>query len=291
MLYKIELESIPEFMFCCSVTAENYKNEFRNPKDFLEISAIEAGRIAANEAGENYIIDEHSLFAPNSSLSVSLSALNGELQRHTTVGVRVKYKLFEISESDIEKENCEIKENIIYIPKAKKLDMKAFNLILFKIKRIASLYHSLDKSNALSAVSEWFGLCSEITKMTVEKLHNTGHSPSEKLYTDRVIKYISEHLSERVMIKEMAREIGISEGYMQNTFKSVTGKSIITYANEYKIKTAAEMLKVQNMKLSDISGCVGIEDTAYMSRLFKNIMGVSFQEYRKDLFLTELKSE
>lgn len=127
--------------------------------------------------------------------------------------------------------------------------------------------------------------------MTVSKLDNSELSPSAKLYADRVIKYISGHLSERISIKAMALEMGISEGYMQNVFKSVTGKSIIAYANEYKIKTAAEMLKVQNMKLSDISGCVGIDDVAYMSRLFKSIMGVSFQEYKKDLFLTELNSK
>lgn len=291
MIYKIELEAIPEFMFCCSVTAENYKNEFKCPKDFLEISVIEEGRIIAKEPNDAYIIEESSLFVPTSALSVSLSALNGQPQRHTTVGVRVKYRLSEVSREEIKKERFPMKENVIYIPKTKKLDKKTFDRLLLKIKRIASLYHSLDKSSSLCAVSEWFRLCSEITEMTVSKLDNSELSPSAKLYADRVIKYISGHLSERISIKAMALEMGISEGYMQNVFKSVTGKSIIAYANEYKIKTAAEMLKVQNMKLSDISGCVGIDDVAYMSRLFKSIMGVSFQEYKKDLFLTELNSK
>lgn len=124
MIYKIELEAIPEFMFCCSVTAENYKNEFKCPKDFLEISVIEEGRIIAKEPNDAYIIEESSLFVPTSALSVSLSALNGQPQRHTTVGVRVKYRLSEVSREEIKKERFPIKENVIYIPKTKKLDKK-----------------------------------------------------------------------------------------------------------------------------------------------------------------------
>lgn len=279
MFYKIELESLPEFMFCYSVTAENYKNEFRYPADFLEFSVIEEGRISANEDGEDYIIEPHSLLVPTSASNVSLSSASGEKQRHTTVGVRVKYRITEYSYI----EKSEQKENVIYLPKVKKLDEKTYDLLLMKIKKIAAYYHSLRKGSSLKALSEWFDLCSGITKITLSDMDNTNKSPSANLYADRVIKYISEHISEKIKIGRMAREMGISEGYLQNTFKRVTGKSIVEYANRYKVKTASELMTVQNMKLKDISSYVGIDDPAYMSRIFKKIMGVSFSEYKNSL--------
>lgn len=287
MFYKIELESIPEFMFCYSVTSENYKNEFKHPKDFLEFSVIEEGRIRAKEPYGEYVIEPHSLLVPTSESDVSLISLNGEKQRHTTVGVRARYRITEYS--FIEKP--EKKENVIYLPKVKKLDGKTYDLLLMKIKRIAAYYYSLEKGSALKALSEWFELCSEVTKTVLSDMDNTKCTPSANLYADRVAKYISEHISERVRIEPLAREMGISEGYLQNTFKSVTGKSIVEYANNYKVKTAAELIKVQNMKLSDISGYVGIDDPAYMSRLFKKIMGVSFSEYKQSLSKIEYKSK
>ena len=63
----------------------------------------------------------------------------------------------------------------------------------------------------------------------------------------------------------------------------MTGKSIVEYANRYKVKTASELMTVKNMKLKDISSYVGIDDPAYMSRIFKKIMGVSFSEYKNSL--------
>lgn len=96
------------------------------------------------------------------------------------------------------------------------------------------------------------------------------------MYAECIRKYISEHLSERIAIPELADKMGISEGYMQNLFKNATGKSIIEFANEYKIRTAAEMATVYGMKLKDIAYQLGFDDPAYMSRLFKKIMGISF---------------
>ena len=165
----------------------------------------------------------------------------------------------------------------------KKLDEKTYDLLLMKIKKIAAYYHSLRKGSSLKALSEWFDLCSGITKITLSDMDNADKSPSANLYADRVIKYISEHISEKIKIGRMAREMGISEGYLQNTFKRVTGKSIVEYANRYKVKTASELMTVQNMKLKDISSYVGIDDPAYMSRIFKKIMGVSFSEYKNSL--------
>ena len=51
-MYKIELLSIPRFLFCCSVRVDNYKNEFRNRESFIEISLVEEGKITSDENGK-----------------------------------------------------------------------------------------------------------------------------------------------------------------------------------------------------------------------------------------------
>lgn len=36
--YKITLNSVPKFLFCCAVTVNNYKNSFHKKPNFLEIA-------------------------------------------------------------------------------------------------------------------------------------------------------------------------------------------------------------------------------------------------------------
>lgn len=282
MFYKIELLSIPKFLFCCSASVNNYRNEFKKRKDFLEISLVEEGNIEAEENGKKYIIEPHSLNIITSDRDCVLSAKKNELQRHSTVGLNVKYNLTECSRKEAERYG--IKENVIFLPKIRKLDDKEYNSVLFKIKKIAAFVIS----NKLSAISALYALCSEISEITLSNFYNSSHSPSSNVYTEQACKYITEHFNEHISISKVAAFVGISEGYLQNIFKKVTGKSIIEYVNEYKIKTAAEMLKAYNMKLKDITQYVGFDDPAYMSRLFKKVMGINFEEYRKNLYFTEI---
>lgn len=92
----------------------------------------------------------------------------------------------------------------------------------------------------------------------------------------------------RVSVPELAKSLQISEGYMQTIFKSVTGKTIIEYVNERKVRAAAEMKKSRGMKLKEIAAELGFEDAAYLSRLFKKVMGVSFSGYARGADAIEL---
>lgn len=281
MVYKIELQSVPRFLFCCSVTVDNYKNEFRNRANFLEISLVENGRIKAYENGEKYIIEPHTLNIITSDRNCVFSAEKNEIQRHSTVGVGAEYKITRCTLEEAKKSGIE--ENVLFLKHLTKLDNTRYDSILMKIKKVAALYNSFGRTNKLSAVAAWYDLCAEVSAITLFEAEDCNCSPSARLYAQQVWKYISEHLSERISVIDMAESLEISEGYMQNMFKKVTGKSIIEYANEYKIKTAAEMMKAYNMKLKDIAPRIGIEDAAYMSRLFKKVMGISFEEYRKNI--------
>ncbi len=286
-MYKIELLSVPKLMFCCSVAVDNYKNVFKRNKNFLELTVIESGRISAIEKGKERIIQPHTLLVLTSDTECRLSATGNERQCHTTVGVSAEYKLTKCSPEEIKLHDLETKENVLFLPEMKALDDKTYNSLILKIKKIASNYYSFKKSSKLSAISAWYDLCSEITDMTLSEFGNNRYSPSAVLYSERICKYVSEHLNRRISLSDMSESLGISEGYMQNTFKRVTGKSIVEYANEYKILTAAEMMRVKRIKLKDMAQILGIDDPAYMSRLFRKVMGVSFAEYRKKMFSIE----
>lgn len=78
-----------------------------------------------------------------------------------------------------------------------------------------------------------------------------------------------------------ASALGLSAGYLHTIFKNVNGISIVEFINQYRINLAKQYILNQNMPLNEISAQVGISDPAYMSRLFKKIVGISYRQFCK----------
>ena len=133
----------------------------------------------------------------------------------------------------------------------------------------------------MEAVAEWFALMGILTDFVVRKLENTGEesSPSAVRYVEKSQNYIREHYREPLTVNGVARQLDISEGYLQRTMKTVTGMSVIEYVNWYRVQMAIQMMKSRHLTLQEIACNVGVEDPAYMSRLFKKITGMSWREY------------
>ena len=64
-------------------------------------------------------------------------------------------------------------------------------------------------------------------------------------------------------------------------FKKVTGKTFITYLNEYRIELVCQKLKQQKMNISEACFQSGFNNITYFNRVFKQMKGISPSEYIK----------
>ena len=64
-------------------------------------------------------------------------------------------------------------------------------------------------------------------------------------------------------------------------FKSQTGMSPATYIRRYRLKRAAELMRLAGAKPSVAAYSVGYNDIFYFSKIFKQQFGVSPREYIK----------
>lgn len=98
------------------------------------------------------------------------------------------------------------------------------------------------------------------------------------------IEYINEHLTEVLpAVGELAESCGISEGYFRALFSSVLGQSPIDYITTKRIELAKELIRSGLCSISEAAYSCGFTDTAYFSRSFKRITGISAREYKKYL--------
>ena len=79
----------------------------------------------------------------------------------------------------------------------------------------------------------------------------------------------------------LAEKINISIYYLSHIFKQYTNQTPIEYLNQYRLSTAANLLKTTNDSIMDISFECGYNNVSYFNRAFKAKYNMTPKEYRK----------
>jgi YesN/AraC family two-component response regulator len=112
-------------------------------------------------------------------------------------------------------------------------------------------------------------------------LENRIRSRSIHPLVRTIMKYVHEHLSERIMLEDIGRETFFSPIYCDALFKKETGRSIIDYVIEKRIDEAKRLLLGEEIPLAVIAEQLGFRDYNYFSRAFKKRCGYTPSAYRR----------
>lgn len=97
-----------------------------------------------------------------------------------------------------------------------------------------------------------------------------------------VSDYITRNLNEKITVKQLTSEFGISDTYLQNAFRSVYGMPVISFIRAQKMQSAAQVLIHTNRTIDEIAEEFGYENESKFSAAFKKIMGDTPGVYRKE---------
>ena len=127
-----------------------------------------------------------------------------------------------------------------------------------------------------------------MTELILELFHLEGesvHIPESQIdiRIESVIKFITEHYSDDLVIEDLAEEAGLRPVQFRKLFKKESGKSPKAYLISVRIRNAIEMLRKTSMKISLISEKTGFNDKNYFSAAFKHATGRAPTEFR-DLY-------
>lgn len=282
--YEIILKSVPNIKFACAVSVDNYKNQFRRKEDFLEIGVNTGGDIhIAHSDGEKELAQTGMVMLVTQEMDCRTFADEGICQSHVTVGVDVKYEctMYDTNNMDysaIKKRVCD--GNSILLPYLFPLD-KRYDDCVKLIRAIIDKNAERTQKNSCDVLACWFRLAGKLTDIVINEIEATGESisPYSYRYIETAKKYIAENYALRFSVEDVASHTGISSGYLQFIFKKYFNMGVTEYINYHKIQLAKQYIQGRGLSLKEISFQLGIDDPAYMSRLFKKIEGISYREY------------
>jgi len=284
IFYEIELLSIPKISHACSVDTDRYKNRFDKEKDFLEISVIENGNIIFDhDDGRKETASIRMTTPILSDMACNTYFCGPGRQRHTTVGVRASYTLRRYdSEDGLDIENFRKKtrdNGTILLPYHETID-GIFDDVVNIIRKISSLNLAHDARGKLSALGQWFVLAGMMTDFVMKKIDvDPAVSPSEHLYISKACRYIDRFYAQKITVSEIAEHLNISEGYLHRMFRQVKNMGVLEYINKRRVSVAIDLINNQHLSLKEAAYNVGINEPAYMSRLFKKVTGLCYNEY------------
>lgn len=114
------------------------------------------------------------------------------------------------------------------------------------------------------------------------KQDNTEDMENSAQIVAQVKKLIAENLSEgNLQRDELAAMVHISPNYLGRIFKKETGMSLTDYIIKRRITVAKQLLAKTNLSVTRVSERVGITYSSYFTRLFKEQVGMTPQEYRQ----------
>lgn len=96
----------------------------------------------------------------------------------------------------------------------------------------------------------------------------------------RLDQYIESGLSYPISLRELAKQVGLSEYYFCRAFKEVTGISPYKYVLQKRIEFACARLQQDNMSIQDIAFAAGFSDPVQFTKQFKRINGITPSAYR-----------
>ena len=165
-----------------------------------------------------------------------------------------------------------------------KFDAPVYSLPLppdFDLSSLAErLYNAWQKEHMYSAVSILYRLF-QISASTRQK---ANASPRETQLLVPVMAYLKEHLTDPdISLDNLSQLAGVSDAYLRRIFKKQYGISPAAYVIRERVRLSKDfLLRIEGIRISEVSEKVGYRDPLYFSRLFKKHTGLSPSEYCRE---------
>ena len=106
---------------------------------------------------------------------------------------------------------------------------------------------------------------------------------------NRIVRYMEEHLGERMTIDRICRDNLMGRSQLQKLFRDTKGCGVIEFFSMMKIDTAKQMIRDNQLNFTQIADRLGYSSIHYFSRQFKQITTMTPSEYATSIRLLSEK--
>lgn len=177
-----------------------------------------------------------------------------------------------------------------YEPKEMKEVLIRYNLFIVNTyKAIGELESEMqiqEIMQSIAAAISWGQIRSTMEKFFSLIPFETLEEPETEqisILVKKAKKIMKRYYDQGITLEEVADRLFVSEEYLSRQFKKETGVSFSETMRKYRIEKVKELLLNTHLKLNQIAELAGYSDPKYMSKVFKEEVGVLPNEFRKSV--------
>ncbi|MCI6006010.1 MAG: AraC family transcriptional regulator [Blautia sp.] len=103
-----------------------------------------------------------------------------------------------------------------------------------------------------------------------------------KFYTKEAVTFIEQNYAFPITVEDMAGRCKLDRSYFGKIFRETMGQSPQEFLIRYRMSKAAELLKITDLSIGEISIRVGYPNQLHFSRAFKKVFCESPRAYRQN---------
>ena len=111
-----------------------------------------------------------------------------------------------------------------------------------------------------------------------EMVSKSKNQPRFSPYIRKSVAYINSHISEKITVRAIAGDCGVSPDYLSRIFKKETGEPVSAFIMRKKINAAKQYL-IEGKSTSEIARLLGFSSASHFGRSFKRFCAISPAEY------------
>lgn len=138
-------------------------------------------------------------------------------------------------------------------------------------------WQKLVRFETILDIKQWM---KNILHFIADYISSKNNSRNRKL-VEQIITIINEAYAQELTVSDIASRIFLSSNYANFIFKNETGMTIPDYITTFRINKAKELLKDPAVKIYEVSEHVGYRNKSYFTQLFKEMTGMTPNEYRR----------
>ena len=246
----------------------------------LEISLPRKGEVIYQIYEKSYCLKPGEGLLINQNVPHSCHSSGNQPARYSTILVRPDFIYGDFG-SDVEK-NCfrPFLQNsaipcIVLYP-----DTPAHRQILEELDQIEQLFDQKPSCYELKIKGL---LCQVFSEIFFEKQKEFSHYlPSNQLELERLeqmLNYLNTHFDSVISLQQLADQIHLSREVCCRLFKKMTGKTITTYLEEYRVDKGFSLVQSGQYSITQVADMVGFSNASRFANAFRKHFGCNPGEY------------
>ena len=141
--------------------------------------------------------------------------------------------------------------------------------------------HYIQEVEACKSISDVLNCSAEMYETLLARIQKVIKSRQYSSIVSTMQEYVTTHIYDKIVLKDLAKELGYTAYYLSKKFQTETGQSFNNYVKQEKIALAKQLLNAPGASISDISERLSFSSPSFFSAIFREYTGLAPKEYLK----------